>query len=126
MAQFKVRLDTGPCREPLKESPFAVLQGLTVPAAQNNSAEVSAQDAKSTCDSPYRVGRTRKGGLPITLEKRPGGKVVTVIGNVEGDADILLSLLKKRCGAGGAVRGDKVEVQGDHRVAVEVLLRGEQ
>ena len=70
----------------------------------------------------FRVGKTRKGGWPVSLEKRPAGKVVTVIRNVTGDAERLLSVLKKRCGAGGVVREGSVEVQGDHRTKVEAFF----
>ena len=47
-----------------------------------------------------------------------GGKGVTVITGLplRGDAlEELATQLKRSCGAGGAVRGDKVEIQGEHR-----------
>ncbi len=47
-----------------------------------------------------------------------GGKGVTVISGLplRGDAlEDLATQLKRSCGAGGAVRGDKIEVQGEHR-----------
>jgi translation initiation factor 1 (eIF-1/SUI1) len=77
----------------------------------------------SAATSPYSVGKTRKGGLPVFVEKRAKGKTVTVVRNVTGDAEALLTLLKKRCGAGGVVRDGEVEIQGDHRAAVEAILR---
>lgn len=72
--------------------------------------------------SKYRVTKTRKGNLPVFVEKRGRGKVVTVIRNIEGDADALLHLLKRRCGAGGVRRDDSIEIQGDHREKVEIIL----
>ncbi len=72
----------------------------------------------------FRVGRTKKGGYPIFLEKRPGGKTMTIIRNVSGDSDALLTLLKKRCAAGGKAFEDWVEVQGDHCDRIQTLLRG--
>ena len=42
---------------------------------------------------------------------------------VTGDLETLLSELKKRCGAGGTVREDAIELQGDHRKAIEFYLR---
>jgi translation initiation factor 1 len=47
-----------------------------------------------------------------------GGKGVTVITGLPLDAAALESLatqLKRSCGAGGAVRGDRIEIQGEHR-----------
>lgn len=47
-----------------------------------------------------------------------GGKGVTVITGLPLDATALETLatqLKRSCGAGGAVRGDRIEIQGEHR-----------
>lgn len=47
-----------------------------------------------------------------------GGKGVTVITGLPLAPDALEELagkLKRSCGAGGAVRGDRIEIQGDHR-----------
>ena len=71
----------------------------------------------------FFVKRTKKGKLPISYENRAKGKKVTVIGNVSGDPAILLHELKKKIGAGGVVRGESVEIQGDHQVVVENFLR---
>jgi translation initiation factor 1 len=68
--------------------------------------------------------RTRKGGWPLRVEKRAAGKVVTVVSNVEGDAQGLLAALRKRCGSGGVARSGLVEVQGDHRARIEEFLNG--
>jgi translation initiation factor 1 len=104
---------------PLTDNPFASLQGGGAPA----SAVAPAAPARETPGKDaFRVVRTRKGGLPIFVEKRPGGKVVTVVRNVEGDATAALAQLKKRCGAGGVVRDGALEVQGDQRVKVEAFL----
>jgi len=47
-----------------------------------------------------------------------GGKGVTVITGLPLAPDALEALagnLKRSCGAGGAVRGDRIEIQGEHR-----------
>lgn len=72
--------------------------------------------------SGFFVQRTKKGKLPISYENRAKGKKVTVIVNVSGDPNILLQELKKKIGAGGVVRGETVELQGDHQVQVEKFL----
>ena len=72
----------------------------------------------------FSVKRTKKGKLPISYENRAKGKKVTVISNVTGDSGILLQELKKKIVAGGVVRGDTVEIQGDHQAVVEKFLAG--
>ena len=72
----------------------------------------------------FFVKRTKKGKLPISYENRAKGKKVTVISGVSGDPAILLQELKKKIGAGGVVREDTVEIQGDHQVLIENFLLG--
>lgn len=54
-----------------------------------------------------------------------GGKAVTVIRGVAGDAAALAALgkrLRTACGSGGTVKDGVLEVQGDHRERVIELL----
>ncbi len=78
-------------------------------------------------------GRTRPAGggiLRVAIESNGRrGKTVTVIRGVPLPADDLDDLardLKQRCGSGGTVRGDVVEIQGDQRetVIAELERRG--
>lgn len=53
----------------------------------------------------------------LAIEKRKKGKVVTVIRGLAAEANdlpALLSRLQSRCGAGGTVRDDCLEIQGEH------------
>jgi translation initiation factor 1 len=62
----------------------------------------------------------------VRLEKRPGGKVVTLVEGLEPKATDLEGLLKKlkaRCAAGGTVQDGTLQIQGDHRPAVGEALR---
>lgn len=73
------------------------------------------------------VRATKKGNAPVAVEKRPKGKVVTLISNIEpADAGPkqLLSFLKHRLGCGGIVAagGGVVELQGSHEEAAVQLL----
>jgi len=52
-----------------------------------------------------------------------GGKVVTIVRGLDGDLAAVASDLKRHCGAGGSVKGDAVEIQGDHREKVAARLR---
>ncbi|WP_330924795.1 stress response translation initiation inhibitor YciH [Candidatus Sororendozoicomonas aggregata] len=58
------------------------------------------------------------GAVRVCPEKKGrGGKIVTVISGLPmngNDLKALAKQLKKRCGGGGAVKGDTIELQGDH------------
>jgi translation initiation factor 1 len=70
---------------------------------------VTRPAASTAGPAKIRVGREVAGR---------GGKGVTVITGLPLDAarlEALATQLKKSCGAGGAVRGDRIEIQGEHR-----------
>lgn len=99
---------------PPAASPFAALAGL-VPSA------TTAEPSPAT-QIKAKASRGRVDVLRNTAHR--GGKTVTVLkGFVDVDADELKALAKqwqKRCGAGGTVKDDTIEIQGDHR---ETLMR---
>lgn len=73
------------------------------------AAAVAAAPALSKASQKVRVGREVAGR---------GGKGVTVITGIvlpETELQQLATQLKKSCGAGGAIRGETIEIQGDHR-----------
>ena len=72
----------------------------------------------------YHVTGSKKGGFPVTVEKRSCGKKVTVIRNVTGDSSALLSGMKKKLGCGGVINKDNgnIEIQGERQAAVETYL----
>jgi translation initiation factor 1 len=91
------------CRQPL---PACV-------CATRAAAQAAAQRRG---DGIVRVGRETQGR---------GGKAVTVVRGVDGDADTLAALgrrLRAACGSGGTVKDGVLEVQGDHRDRVVALL----
>lgn len=64
-------------------------------------------------------------GIRLRLERRASDRVVTSISGLPGSAVELTALvraLKSACGAGGTVKDRVVELQGDHRDAVEAFL----
>jgi len=72
-------------------------------------AGLQGQPVQTAGPARVRVGRQVAGR---------GGKAVTVITGLPFDAAQLGELagrLKRLCGAGGAVRGGVIEIQGDHR-----------
>lgn len=66
-----------------------------------------------TGDTAY-IERDRKGRK---------GKVVTVISKIKGDLKMLQKELQKECGAGGSVKNNTIEIQGDHRDKVAGILQ---
>ena len=66
--------------------------------------------------TPLRVGLERKGR---------GGKMVTVVSGLPAGATVgadLLGQLKAHCGAGGTLRDETLEIQGDQRDRIRDLL----
>ena len=66
------------------------------------------------------------GILRIRRETRGrGGKVVTIVEGLVPDATALKTLareLKKRCGVGGSLKGECIEIQGDQRELLKAEL----
>ncbi len=76
----------------------------------------AAEETAGASDGVVRIGRSTKGRR---------GKVVTTIAGVPLAADELSALtgeLKRRCGTGGALKDDVIEIQGDHRDALVAEL----
>lgn len=78
-------------------------------------------DRSAGRDAPPRDGVVRifreRGGR--------GGKVVTIVHGLPSGAALLILAadLKRFCGAGGTVKGDTLEIQGDHRDRLAAWLR---
>jgi translation initiation factor 1 len=85
-------------------------------------AECSCPPAPAA--EPVRLGPASQTAR-LRVEKRPKGKVVTVVGSLDPAGNNLGALaahLKGRCGTGGTVKDDRIELQGDHRDAAEAAL----
>ena len=67
----------------------------------------------SASDTAY-IERDRKGRK---------GKVVTVISGLKGNLKTLQKELQKQCGAGGSVKNNAIEIQGDHRDKIAAILQ---
>ncbi len=78
--------------------------------------------------NPAAAVPSRQNNVPVRvwLEKAGrGGKTVSVIKGVmsaPAGKEALVKLLKTRLGTGGAVKGDDVEIQGDHREKIVAIL----
>ena len=81
---------------------------------------VSSASTNAEGDGVARVGRTSKGR---------GGKTVTTITGIQLPAAELAALakdLKRKCGTGGALKDEVIEIQGDQRdtLVAELERRG--
>ncbi|MCC6131078.1 MAG: stress response translation initiation inhibitor YciH [Acidobacteria bacterium] len=83
---------------------------------------------KDVCSCKAKIEAQVPGKITakLRLEKKGrGGKSVTVIDGLPNNEAFLEDLakeLKKACGSGGAVKDGTVEIQGDHREKLRVLL----
>ncbi len=86
---------------------------------------------EAECDCPPPVPAAKL--LPpesqtarLSLEKRPRGKVVTVIAALDpagNDLPALAARLKSQCGTGGTLKDGRIELQGDHLQAADSALQ---
>lgn len=98
----------------------------------NHRLVYSTGDGDHRRDGRDRQGRSSKGvaaappqdGVVRVFREKGGrgGKTVTVVRGLDGDLAAVASDLKRHCGAGGSVKGDAVEIQGDHREKVVARL----
>ncbi len=75
---------------------------------------------KTVADTP-----PEKQLLKVRLDKRKGGKLVTVISGftcLTTQLQQTLSHLQSQCGAGGSIDEQNIELQGDHTARVPTLL----
>jgi translation initiation factor 1 len=74
---------------------------------------------------PAPAKKLRSETIKMRREKRGGGREVIILeGFAKGgfDLDAFARELKRRLGTGGAVKGFTIELQGDHRDALETVL----
>ena len=68
---------------------------------------------------------TGTGKVKMRREKRRGKDMVVVFETRMSKSNLsgLLKEIQKNCGAGGTVKGDTIEIQGNHRDKVEEILK---
>ena len=90
------------------------------PACRRPVAQCACRQPAASAGSPDGIVRVQR------ETKGRGGKAVTVVRGVPGDASALLRLgqeLKAACGSGGTVKDGTIEVQGDHAEKVMAWLQ---
>lgn len=102
-------------------NPFASLKHSSFPAA-SPTQPVSDQNA-----SVPSASKKNRGRVDVTRQTaHRGGKTVTVItgfvGISQAEKETLAKRMQKACGAGGTVKEERIEIQGDQREAVARIL----
>ncbi len=79
-----------------------------------------------SCKNPAPDREPSDGIIRIHLDRKGrAGKIVSLVQGLTLDAKVLDSLarqLKSKCGCGGTVNGGTIEIQGDHRERLKLLL----
>ena len=87
----------------------------TDPNFENNYNDINDSDTIETYNQNIR----------IWIDRRGGGKILTVIKGFKGpsaDLELLGKELKKRCAVGGTVKDKMIQIQGDQRDKILRIL----
>jgi translation initiation factor 1 len=102
-------------------SPFATLKDVGPPLAPKMRPGATSRDA-----SPIAPKKNRGRVDIIRQTAHRGGKTVTVVTGFTGiglaEKETLAKEIQKACGAGGAVKEGRIEIQGDQREAAARIL----
>ena len=69
--------------------------------------------------------RPSEQNVRLHLDRKGGGKIVTVIKGLSQDDDAMIDLtreLKKRCGTGGTYKNNEILIQGNKRETIQTIL----
>ena len=86
---------------------------------------------EEVCDCPEpppTIAPPSQQSAIIRLEKRKRGKWISSIRGLDPAGDHLqqlLTMLKNNCGAGGTIRDEVIEIQGDHVDKIKNLLKNQ-
>jgi translation initiation factor 1 len=102
-------------------SPFAALKNVDLPLTPE------VQPGASPSNAPAITLKKNRGRVDIIRQTaHRGGKTVTVVTGFTGigmaEKETLAKEMQKACGAGGTVKEEQIEIQGDQREAVARIL----
>jgi translation initiation factor 1 len=102
-------------------SPFAALKNIDLPLTPE------VPPAASPSNAPAITLKKNRGRVDIIRQTaHRGGKTVTVVTGFTGigmaEKETLAKEMQKACGAGGTVKEEQIEIQGDQREAVARIL----
>lgn len=121
---FTVRRSNGVTTTMTKRIVYSTEHGRTCPGCQRPQAQCVC----GTTHNTLKGGTSRDGVVRIHRETkgRKGAGMTLVKGLVlpENELKTLAKTLKSRCGVGGAVKNDVIELQGNQRELVKEILEG--
>ncbi len=92
----------------------------------NNSRLVYSTGDDLKEDSPFEINvEPSNQNVRLHLDRKGGGKIVTVVKGLQLSAASLKELeksLKKKCGVGGTVKNGNILIQGNHRDKIKKIL----
>ena len=96
--------------------------------SKNNSSRVYSthageRDEAATNDAREMMPPEKQTAYIERDRKKRRGKTVIVIRNLKGDLNGLKKELQKHCGAGGSLKNNEIEIQGDHREKIAAFLQ---
>ena len=90
---------------------------------KNKTVYSTNPDWRSKNEREEQPQITKQGTVYLQRQsKGRGGKTVTVIKGLAGDLKSWKKELQQLCGAGGTVKDEVVEIQGDHRQKIAEYL----
>ncbi len=112
---------------------YRILTLITIKIMKTLGSLSELADLLGNAQSAAPVVKTGYDGKPQRIRvsadsKRRAGKTVTLASGFQStpdELDRIVALLKKRCGAGGRVLNNEIEIQGNHTGAVKKILRDE-
>ena len=89
------------------------------PVVYSTDANWRPQDESKEQATPSKQGTV----YVQRVTKGRAGKTVTLVKGLMGNLKQWKKDLQQHCGAGGTVKGDVIEIQGDHRQKIADLLQ---
>ena len=93
----------------------------------NSRIVYSTNNGSHKDDEPAGIHHPKRSQQKVRLhlDRRGGGKIVTIIKGLVHENEIMVNLtkeLKKRCGVGGSFKENKILIQGNKRDLVKEIL----
>ena len=108
------------------QNPFGALSGLDLPVGKSGGTNTAIERPGAATPATTKPQKNR-GRVDIKRSTAGrGGKTVTVVSGFTGiglpEKEKLAKKMRNVCGCGGTVKGGQIEIQGDKREQIAVIL----